>query len=125
MSNSRVILVTGGTNIIETTLTYFLQPIKELDMKSSINLLNKDTLSIWVLETKSKVKKQRMWRSIQSLTTCRNKLGNKNVHFVQLDVTDQTSVNNAVKKIQSEQTHLDILVNNAGTHVRLSIFTFY
>ncbi|MCB5909991.1 SDR family oxidoreductase [Streptomyces pinistramenti] len=37
------------------------------------------------------------------------------VHFVQLDVTDESSVALAAKRIEEEQGHLDILVNNAGT----------
>eukprot|EP01114_Cavostelium_apophysatum_P014562 TRINITY_DN3808_c0_g2_i2.p1 TRINITY_DN3808_c0_g2~~TRINITY_DN3808_c0_g2_i2.p1 ORF type:complete len:242 (-),score=58.83 TRINITY_DN3808_c0_g2_i2:54-779(-) len=40
--------------------------------------------------------------------------GLKNVRFLQLDVTDSTSVNAAVKQVESEQGHLDVLVNNAG-----------
>lgn len=35
--------------------------------------------------------------------------------FVQLDVTDQTSVEAAAAWIESEHGHLDVLVNNAGT----------
>jgi len=38
----------------------------------------------------------------------------KNVHVLQLDVTDPKSVTAAVKQFQSEQKHLDVLVNNAG-----------
>jgi len=35
-------------------------------------------------------------------------------HAVQLDVTDNTSVSNAAKTIESKVEHLDVLVNNAG-----------
>ncbi|WP_328330250.1 SDR family NAD(P)-dependent oxidoreductase [Kribbella sp. NBC_00382] len=34
--------------------------------------------------------------------------------FVQLDVTDDESVQNAAKHVQAEAGHLDVLVNNAG-----------
>ena len=43
----------------------------------------------------------------------------KNIRVVQLDVTDQASVDAAFKKVQSEQTRLDVLVNNAGVNVEL------
>ncbi|MDM7863439.1 SDR family NAD(P)-dependent oxidoreductase [Staphylococcus borealis] len=36
------------------------------------------------------------------------------VEFVQLDVTDDTSVQNAFKTIQEQEGRLDVLVNNAG-----------
>jgi NAD(P)-dependent dehydrogenase (short-subunit alcohol dehydrogenase family) len=36
-------------------------------------------------------------------------------HFVQLDVTDATSIQRAAEWIDAEYGHLDILVNNAGT----------
>ena len=36
------------------------------------------------------------------------------IHIKQLDVTDDTSVKNAVKAISSETRRIDILVNNAG-----------
>jgi NAD(P)-dependent dehydrogenase (short-subunit alcohol dehydrogenase family) len=36
------------------------------------------------------------------------------IRIVQLDVTDDTSVNNAVKSIIRETGRIDILVNNAG-----------
>ncbi|MDN6968820.1 SDR family oxidoreductase [Oenococcus sp. UCMA 17063] len=37
-----------------------------------------------------------------------------NATAIQLDVTDQESVNAAAKQIQDEVNHLDVLVNNAG-----------
>jgi len=36
------------------------------------------------------------------------------VHFVHLDVTDESSVSRAAKRIEEEVGHLDALVNNAG-----------
>lgn len=36
------------------------------------------------------------------------------VHFVQLDVTNETSVAQAVAYIEQRESHLDILINNAG-----------
>jgi len=38
----------------------------------------------------------------------------KNVNCIQLDVTDELSVNNAFEKVISQAGRLDILVNNAG-----------
>jgi NAD(P)-dependent dehydrogenase (short-subunit alcohol dehydrogenase family) len=35
-------------------------------------------------------------------------------HFVQLDITDDTSVRAAVTRIEGQSTQLDVLVNNAG-----------
>jgi len=40
--------------------------------------------------------------------------GNGEAEFVQLEITDVTSVENAVKHIQSVSGKLDILINNAG-----------
>jgi NAD(P)-dependent dehydrogenase (short-subunit alcohol dehydrogenase family) len=34
--------------------------------------------------------------------------------LIQLDVTDDSSVNNAVEKVVSEKGRIDVLVNNAG-----------
>jgi NAD(P)-dependent dehydrogenase (short-subunit alcohol dehydrogenase family) len=41
--------------------------------------------------------------------------GGADAHFVQLDVTDAASVQQAAKWIDSQYGHLDVLVNNAGT----------
>ncbi len=41
--------------------------------------------------------------------------GGADAHFVQLDVTDATSVQPAAEWIEAEYGRLDILVNNAGT----------
>jgi len=38
----------------------------------------------------------------------------KRVHVLQIDVTDQKSVDTAVKSFQSKEKYLDVLVNNAG-----------
>lgn len=40
--------------------------------------------------------------------------GGKNIRVVQLDVTDESSVKNAVQSIVSEAGRIDVLVNNAG-----------
>jgi len=48
--------------------------------------------------------------SIESITTKEN----LPIHIKQLDVTDDTSVKNAVEAISSETGRIDILVNNAG-----------
>lgn len=45
----------------------------------------------------------------------------KNVHILPLDVTDQQSVDLAVKKVMDNEGHLDVLVNNAGIMVYGSI----
>jgi len=37
-----------------------------------------------------------------------------NIHVVQLDITDQASVDAAVKTVQAKYKHIDVLVNNAG-----------
>ncbi|PZP45140.1 MAG: dehydrogenase [Pseudopedobacter saltans] len=43
-----------------------------------------------------------------------------NVHPIQLDVTDATSINNAVEKIKNEKGYLDLLINNAAiSHIDL------
>jgi NAD(P)-dependent dehydrogenase (short-subunit alcohol dehydrogenase family) len=39
------------------------------------------------------------------------------VSLIQLDVTDDESINNAVAKVDKEFGHLDILINNAGIQV--------
>jgi NAD(P)-dependent dehydrogenase (short-subunit alcohol dehydrogenase family) len=36
------------------------------------------------------------------------------LHFVQLDVTDENSIRNAIEKIHNESGRIDVLVNNAG-----------
>ncbi len=38
----------------------------------------------------------------------------KNVHFIQLDVTFASSIENISKTMQTEFRNLDILINNAG-----------
>ena len=43
------------------------------------------------------------------------------VHFVQLDVTDQGQVDAAAKRIEREAGHLDVLVNNAGVAVEWGV----
>jgi NAD(P)-dependent dehydrogenase (short-subunit alcohol dehydrogenase family) len=48
--------------------------------------------------------------SIESITTKEN----LPIHIKQLDVTDDTSVKNAVEAISSETGRIDLLVNNAG-----------
>lgn len=40
--------------------------------------------------------------------------GIKTAHVLQLDVTNQSSVDAAAKRVGEEQTHLDVLINNAG-----------
>jgi NAD(P)-dependent dehydrogenase (short-subunit alcohol dehydrogenase family) len=45
----------------------------------------------------------------------------KNFHLIELDVTDQTSIDNAIKTIMANEGHLDVLVNNAGIMVYGSI----
>lgn len=47
----------------------------------------------------------------------RERLDNKNVHLIQIDVTNDKSVEKAVSKIESEQGRLDVLVNNAGNRI--------
>lgn len=41
-------------------------------------------------------------------------LNNKEVDLVQLDVTDDTSIQKAVAELEKKYSHLDILINNAG-----------
>jgi NAD(P)-dependent dehydrogenase (short-subunit alcohol dehydrogenase family) len=41
--------------------------------------------------------------------------GGADAHFVQLDVTDTTSIQRAAERIEAEYGRLDVLVNNAGT----------
>jgi NAD(P)-dependent dehydrogenase (short-subunit alcohol dehydrogenase family) len=36
------------------------------------------------------------------------------LHFMQLDVTDENSIRNAIEKIHNESGRIDVLVNNAG-----------
>jgi NAD(P)-dependent dehydrogenase (short-subunit alcohol dehydrogenase family) len=36
------------------------------------------------------------------------------LHFIQLDVTDENSIRNAIEKIHNESGRIDVLVNNAG-----------
>lgn len=43
--------------------------------------------------------------------------GVSDVHFIDIDVTRQDTVNAAAQKIESERGHLDILVNNAGVNL--------
>jgi NAD(P)-dependent dehydrogenase (short-subunit alcohol dehydrogenase family) len=38
----------------------------------------------------------------------------KNIHFISLDVTDEQSVNTAVKSILDKEGKIDVLINNAG-----------
>ncbi len=40
--------------------------------------------------------------------------GIKTAHLIQIDVTDQSSVDTAAQLISKERGHLDVLVNNAG-----------
>lgn len=57
---------------------------------------------------------QTVWigaRSQESGRVAAQRLG---ARFVQLDVTDDTSVTSAVDTLRSEVGHLDVLVNNAG-----------
>ena len=54
------------------------------------------------------------WNSLSVLIVISEKIGKPNVHLVQLDVTDEKSISEVVKKIENEQERLDILVNNAG-----------
>lgn len=44
--------------------------------------------------------------------------GLSDVHFVEIDVTRQDTVNVAAQRIESEHGRLDILVNNAGVNLR-------
>ena len=52
-------------------------------------------------------------RKLEDGTAAAQDLG-ENVHPIQLDVTDQTSIDAAAKQIRTEFGRLDILMNNAG-----------
>ncbi len=39
---------------------------------------------------------------------------NLSLHTIQLDITDDKSIKNAIEKILSESGRIDVLVNNAG-----------
>ena len=52
-------------------------------------------------------------RNVDNGTKAAEKLG-ENAHAIQLDVTDQTSIKNAVTQNQNEYGKLDLLVNNAA-----------
>jgi NAD(P)-dependent dehydrogenase (short-subunit alcohol dehydrogenase family) len=55
-------------------------------------------------------------RNIQKSSNLRSILEREqlDIHFVQLDVTDENSVASAIQKISHERGRIDILVNNAG-----------
>lgn len=55
-------------------------------------------------------------RNIQKSSTLKSIIEREklDLHFVQLDVTDENSVTNAIKKISHECDRIDILVNNAA-----------
>ncbi len=42
---------------------------------------------------------------------------NRNIHPLQLDITNQVQIKNAVRKIADEKGRIDVLVNNAGMDV--------
>ena len=46
------------------------------------------------------------------------------ISSIQLDVTDQSSIAAAVKRVEGDHGRLDVLVNNAGSYVLGSIFLF-
>ena len=89
-SNHKVAVVTGSSSGI--------------GFESSLLLARNDFLTYATMRNLNKSE------SIESITTKEN----LPIHIKQLDVTDNTSVKNAVEAISSETGHIDILVNNAG-----------
>lgn len=87
MQERRVALVTGGNKGIG------LEIVKGLAKQNVIVLLGA--------------------RNLQEGTSAAEGLG-ENVHPVQLDVTDQSSIDAAASRIRQEFGRLDILMNNAG-----------
>jgi NAD(P)-dependent dehydrogenase (short-subunit alcohol dehydrogenase family) len=87
MQNKRVALVTGANKGIG------LQIAKDLAKQDLIVLVGA--------------------RNLEDGETAAKSIG-ENAHAIQLDVTDQVSINAAVDRIQNEFGRLDILMNNAG-----------
>lgn len=57
---------------------------------------------------------QRVWIGARDAENGRKAADRLGADFVQLDVTDDASVDAAVKTLRARTGHLDILVNNAG-----------
>ena len=89
-SDSKVVIITGGSAGIgrETALLLARNNFKTY---ASMRNLQKSS------ELKSIAEKEKL-----------------DMHFVQLDVTNDNSIKNAVQKVYDEAGRIDILVNNAG-----------
>jgi len=89
-SDSKVVIITGGSAGIgrETALLFARNNFKTY---ASMRDLQKSS------EIKSIAEKEKL-----------------DMHFVQLDVTDDYSIKNAVQNVYDEAGRIDILVNNAG-----------
>jgi 3-hydroxy acid dehydrogenase/malonic semialdehyde reductase len=53
-------------------------------------------------------------RRIERLTQLKKSLNNSEVHCIQLDVSDATSVNDVIKNLPESWQAIDVLINNAG-----------
>jgi NAD(P)-dependent dehydrogenase (short-subunit alcohol dehydrogenase family) len=84
-SNSTIVLITGAN--------------KGLGYETAKQLIEKD-YKVYIGA-----------RDVERGQTAANKLG---AHFVQLDVTNDKSVEKAMSEITEHEDHIDVLVNNAG-----------
>jgi len=89
-SNSKVVIITGSSAGIGRETALILARNNYRTYATMRNLQKSSELS-------SIVQKEKL-----------------DIHFVQLDVTDDNSVKNAIQKVYDEAGRIDVLINNAG-----------